>query len=186
MSENTVSLKLPPFWASEPQIWFAQGEAQFALLKIFADDTKDLYVFSALDQAITSRLNDSISNPQEDDKYDTLRARLVETFNLIELEWAALLLHFQPLGNTKSSTLTNEMLALLSDNPSCFLFLQLFLGGLPEDMCTQLTDANINDCRQLAWRADRIWAARQMIRYATTCRQSQPLPLSPFCLKPQK
>ena len=63
MPENTVSLKLPPFWAAEPQIWFAQAKAQFALRKIVAHDTKYFKVFSAVDKVTASRLKDFINNP---------------------------------------------------------------------------------------------------------------------------
>ena len=171
MSENAVSLKLSPFWAAEPQIWFAQAEAQFALRKIVAGETKYFYVLSSLDQATASRLKDFISNPPEADKYEALRARLVETFDLSEPERASLLLHFRPLGDT----LMDEMLALLDDHPPCFLFQQLFLERLPEDMHAQLIDANIDDYRQLARRADRVWAARQMQNY-TNSVQTEPTP----------
>ena len=150
MSENAVSLKLPPFWAAEPQVWFAQAEAQFTLLKIVADDTKYFYVLSALDQATASWLKDFISNPPEEDKYEALRARLVETFDLSEPERAPLLLHFRALGDTKPSTLMDEMLALLGNHPPCFLFRQLFRECLPEDMRAQLIDADIHDSWQLA------------------------------------
>ena len=51
-----------PFWAAEPQIWFAQAEAQFAVQKI-VDETKYFYVLSALDQATTSRLKDLSPTP---------------------------------------------------------------------------------------------------------------------------
>ena len=78
--ENAVSLKLPQFWAAEPQIWFAQAEAQFALRKIVSDDTKYYYILSALDQSTASRLKDFISNPPEEDKYDALKDRLLETW----------------------------------------------------------------------------------------------------------
>ena len=54
--ENAVPLKFPQFWAVEPQIWFAQAEAQFALRKIVSYDTKYYYIFSALDQTTASRL----------------------------------------------------------------------------------------------------------------------------------
>ena len=114
---------------------------------------------SALDQATASWLKDFISNPPEDDKYDTLRARLVETFNLSQPERASLLIHFWPLGDTRPSVLMDETLALLGSHRPCFLFRQLFLERMPEDMHTHLTDTDIDDHRQLARRADKTWAA---------------------------
>ena len=91
-------------------------------------------------------MKDFVSNPPKDDKYEALRARLVETFDLNDLELALLLLHFRPLGDTKPSCLMDEMLALRGDHPPCFLFRQLFLEHLPEDMHAQLIDTNIDDC----------------------------------------
>ena len=175
--ENAVSLKLPPFWAAEPQIWFAQTEAQFALRGIVSDDTRYYYTLSALDQSTASRLKDFISNPPVEDKYDALKHRLLETFDLSELERASLLLHFRPLGDTKPSALMDEMLALLGDHPPCFLFRQLFLERLPEDMRAQLVDEDIRDHRRLARKADKIWASRQMRGFANNV-QTQPTPSS--------
>ena len=126
MSENVIALKLPAFWAAEPQIWFAQAEAQFALRKIVADDTKYLYMLSALDQATTSWLKDFIGNPLEEGKYEALRARLMETFYFSEPEQALLLLHFRALIDSKPSAHMDKMLAVLGGHPPCFLFRQLF------------------------------------------------------------
>ena len=61
--EHAVSLKLPTFWSSQPEVWFAQAEAQFNLRKITADDTKYYYVLAALDQPTATRLLDLISPP---------------------------------------------------------------------------------------------------------------------------
>ena len=76
----------------------------------------------------------------------------------------------------------DEILALRGDHPPCFLFLQLFLECLQEDMHTQVINSDIDDCQQLAWRADRIWATGQMRSYANNMRsyannmQTQPAP----------
>jgi len=37
---NRVAIKIPPFWADEPELWFAQLEGQFALGGITQDATK--------------------------------------------------------------------------------------------------------------------------------------------------
>ena len=65
MAVETVSLKLPTFWTSQPEVWFTQAEAQFRLRKITADETKYFYVVAALDQPTATRLLDLISRPPE-------------------------------------------------------------------------------------------------------------------------
>ena len=54
---------------------------------------------------VSLKLLDFIGNPPEKDKYEALRARLAETFDLSEPEWASLLLHFQLPGDIKLSAL---------------------------------------------------------------------------------
>ena len=160
--EHAVALKLPTFWTAQPDVWFAQAEAQFNLRGITADDTKYYYVVAALDQDTATRVLDLISQPPDDNKYSTLKGRLIDTFGLNKRERASRLLHFRPLGDSKPSALMDEMLALLGDHPPRLLFEQLFLERLPEDIRIQLVDAKIKDHRQLAKRADHLWSSRDM------------------------
>ena len=141
--EHAVSLKLPTFWTSQPEVWFAQAEAQRELRKVTVDATKYFYVLAALDQQTATRFIDLISRPPATDKYKTLKDRLLETFGLSKRERAARLLHFRPLGASKPSALMDEMLALLGDHTPCLLFEQLFLERLPVDIQIQLVDGKL-------------------------------------------
>ena len=60
------------------------------------------------------------------------------TFDLSERERASHLLCFCPLGDTKPSMLMDEMLAFFGGHTPCFLFEQLFLERLPEDLRAHL------------------------------------------------
>ncbi len=169
---DSVSLKLPTFWTSQPEVWFAQTEAQFNLRGIVADATKYYYVIAALDQETASRLIDLIGQPPDNNKYTTLKDRLIDTFGLSKRERAARLLHFRQLGDSKPSALMDEMLALLGDHPPCLLFEQLFLERLPEDIRTHLVDVKFDNCREMAKRADALWSSRDALEpYANTIQQ---------------
>ena len=160
--EHAVSIKLPTFWVSQPEVWFVQAEAQFHLRKITSDETMYYYVLAALDQATAARFMDLISQPPTNNKYQALKTRLLDTFGLSAQERATRLLHFRTLGDSKPSALMDEMLALLGDHPPCFLFLfeQLFLERLPEDVQVHLAGAQFTDYRQLAKKADAYWVSR--------------------------
>ena len=171
-----MALKLPTFWSSQPRVWFAQAEAQFEIRRITADETKYYHILAALDQGTATRLLDLISAPPRENKYQTLKDRLVATFGLSQRERAGRLLHTRPLGDSKPSVLMDEMLALLGDHPPCLLFEQLFLERLPEDIRVQLVDAKIEDHRELARRADALWAAKGMSPTASVILKKKPPP----------
>lgn len=160
-TENAVSLKLPQFWSSQPNIWFAQAEAQFHLRKVTDDTTKYYYVVSALDQDTALRLSDVLAAPPPGGKYNALKARLLSTFGLDRRERAARLLRMSGLGDRKPSELMDEMLGLLDGHPPCFLFEQIFLEQLPTDIQLQLLKEDFSDPRKVAILADSLCLAKR-------------------------
>lgn len=170
---QAVSLKLPTFWTEQPQVWFVQAEAQFAVRNITADDTKYHYVVAALNQDTAKRVIDLLSDPPAAGKYNTLKNRLNETYGLSEFERGSRLLHLPDLGDDKPSTLMDNMLALLGSHPPCFLFRALFLERLPEEIRGVLVHSKVEDCRELAKAADTLWEARTTSTSAVR-RSSQP------------
>ena len=161
--EHAVSIKLPTFWVSQPDVWFVQAEAQFNLRKITWDESQTMYyyyVLAALDQTTAARFMDLISQPPTNGKYKALKTRLLNTFGLSAQERAPRLLHFRTLGDSKPSTLMDQMLALLGDHPPCFLFEQVFLERLLEDVQVHLAGDQFMDHRQLAKKANAYWVSR--------------------------
>ena len=174
MSVDFVTVKLPTFWAAQPKVWFAQAEAQFKLRKITSDETMYFHVVAALDQETATRLIDLINRPPESDKYKTIKEWLTDTFDLSERERASRLLHFRPLGDTKPSMLMDEMLALLGGHTPCFLFEQLFLERLPEDLRAHLVGTKWDDPCQLVRQADALWSCREALPVNAVHRTSRP------------
>ena len=77
---NAVAIKLPTFWAQQPEVWFLQAEAQFHIRKIKDYTTKYYHVVAALDQETSGRVLDTLSAPPANNKYTNLKQRLLTTF----------------------------------------------------------------------------------------------------------
>lgn len=71
------TVRLPPFWKDNPALWFAQVEAAFAIHRITDDESKFRYVVLHADQFVLPFMADLITNPPEQDKYQTLKERML-------------------------------------------------------------------------------------------------------------
>ena len=164
MANNAVAIKLPAFWSEQPHIWFTQAEAQFAIRNISSDETKYYHVVAALDQTTAKRVVSVLENPPDDNKYGTLKDTLINTYGLSENERASQLLHLPGLGDAKPSELMDSMLALLGKHTPCFLFRQLFVEQMPDDIRSHLARIDDGNYRTLAREADKLWNSRSFKR----------------------
>jgi hypothetical protein len=58
---SRVAVRLPSFYAEEPEEWFASAEAQFTLAGITEQNTK-FYVFSQLDHRYVREMRDIVTS----------------------------------------------------------------------------------------------------------------------------
>ena len=170
VSVQAATLKLPPFWTTDPEIWFEQIEAFFDTNnpKITTDATKYKHVVQALDAATAKEVRHILVKPEADKTYKELKTALIKVFGKSRAEQDQELLSITHLGDRKPSALLRQMQALNADPDT--LLRALFLRTLPADMRGMLANATTAKLEDLADQADNIMDAM-----ATS---SQPLGIS--------
>jgi hypothetical protein len=118
---SRVAVRLPPFWAERPAVWFAQAEAQFFLAGISSERTKFFHVISQLEQRHATEMEDIITSPPERDPYTTLRAELVKRLSPSTEQRMHQLLTLEEMGNRRPSQFLRHLRRLAPDLPDGFL-----------------------------------------------------------------
>jgi len=75
---SAISLKIPTFWPADPDLWFAQVEAQFSTCGITTERTKYNYIVSALPPDAAIIVWDLILSPPADSPYTILKTALIQ------------------------------------------------------------------------------------------------------------
>ncbi len=81
---NTVAIKMLPFWPSDPELWFAQVNAQFMVKNITLQDTKFAHVVAVLSPETATEVRDLILNPPATNPFDVLKDTLNERVSLLK------------------------------------------------------------------------------------------------------
>ena len=77
-----VALKLPVFYPDAAEVWFAQGDAQFAIRTITVSKTKLYHAVACLSQDVAAQILDLIHAPPAGNPYEVLKDGLTTLFSL--------------------------------------------------------------------------------------------------------
>lgn len=153
---NSVRIRVPPFWKNDPQLWFLQLEAQFALCNIVADLTKFNTVVGNVEAAFLDPVKDIIRTPPANNKYETIKTRLTTKFKESDNSKIKTLLTELTLGDLKPSDLLHKMQDLSCGKVGDDLLKILWLQRLPANIQSVLACSD-DPLQNLSTMADKIF-----------------------------
>jgi hypothetical protein len=152
---SSVSVKIPPFWPKDPDMWFRTIEASFSIAKITQDETKYSYVISNLDQTYLSSVRDLVMNPPNAGKYEALKQKLIAENTESDTQRLTRLFKHIDLGDKKPSIMLREMKILAGNSVIGTALENLFYQRLP-DTVIAILKASPGDIETKAALADKI------------------------------
>lgn len=169
-----VSFKVPPFWRSNPGLWFAQIEAQFVTSHITTDAARYNTVVASIESAVLAQVSDIILGPVEGQSYESLKKRLVSVFADTEQQRMRKLLSEITLDDKKPSQLLREMRELAGTAVPDDLLQTLWVQRL-SPTTSAILSANSGNLAELANLADKIAEVTQSTKIeAVSATPEQP------------
>lgn len=149
--------KIPPFFRSDPAIWFIQVEASLRNAQISVESTKADFVLAAVDAEVVGCVKDIIlTRPVPADVYQRIKARIIATFASSSEGNLRKLLKGQVLTDGKPSLLLSRLRNLNDGQCDDVVLKSIFLEQLPSGHRAILVAAGAMGLDRLAEIADTI------------------------------
>lgn len=160
--DATVSVKLPPFWPADPELWFLQVEAQFSTRNITADNTKYNHLVASLTPEAAAEVRDLLLAPPDSDKYTGLMEAIIKRTTSSAEERITKVLTEEELDGRKPSQLLRRMQQLVSNNKALVpdgLLKQVWMSRLPATVQAILATSESLAIDGMAELADKVMEA---------------------------
>lgn len=154
----SIKPKLAPFWLDRPAGWFAHVEAQFALARITADETKYNYVVSHIDSRLSRDVEDLVTNPPpKGQRYEWIKEQMIKRFSASEAQRVRQLISGEELGDRKPTQFLRHLRSLSGKClPDERILRELWLQRLPRNVQEILTAQSELPLDKVAEIADKI------------------------------
>lgn len=172
-----VGVKVPPFWADEPELWFAQLEGQFTLSNITQDATRYFYVLAHLDPCYATHVKDVIRSPPSDGKYLKLKEELIKRLSESNEKKLKQLFMHEEMGDRRPSQFLRHLRDLAGPSVADDILRTLWTGRLPTALQTVValqSKLPLDDIAELADRVHEIAAPTPFHNVASTSSPALP------------
>lgn len=104
MELNRIALKIPPFYPSDPEMWFNMVERSFEASGVTLEATKFSHILGALDPIHAKEIRDIVFKPPTTDPYTFLRAELIKILSTTQEQKTRRLLEHEETGGDHKPT----------------------------------------------------------------------------------
>lgn len=156
---TAIESKIPPFWPTNPEGWFAVAESFFDVGKI-SKKARYFHILSVLPQQVLEKVMDILTTASED-SYGDLKAAIISRLSLSEEERVNKLLFGCQMGDLKPSEFFRHLTGLAgkADMVNTKLVFRLWLSRLPKAIEVALIPLMDRDQKDIFDIADKIHAA---------------------------
>ncbi|XP_025835993.1 uncharacterized protein LOC112906301 [Agrilus planipennis] len=150
-SIDRVSVKVPAFIPSDPELWFSVLESSFNAAGIVQDNTKFWYALSGLDQKYALEVRDIIVKPRSERTYQLLKRELIKRMGASQEQNTRRLLENEPLADRRPTEFPEEVLQTLwlTRLPKHIQALLAAHKGLPLEKRAEIADTIIEAYGQI-------------------------------------
>ena len=156
-SVRSVSIKLPPFSETNPELWFSKAESQFKVKGITSDTTKFHHLYALMTEKAANEIEAVLLNPPKTGKVEAMRTKLVRKFGRSQHDKNTELLNTRTLGDLKPSEMWSKFQRLNKDpSNATSSFVRSYLVNMyPPEVRGALANMKFEDNDEMVEAADR-------------------------------
>lgn len=174
LSAISLAAKIPEFWQDQPRLWFLQVEAILAQQKA-GDQSNYNMVIAKLGKQAIQQVADILEKPPAENKYETLKTRLLSVYEETEAKRLQQLMSDMELGDQRPSQLMRRMRDLARDKIPDDTLIYFWQGHLPPSVRAVVASADSKNLESLASIADKVmetFRPSEVAAIQSTSRQS--------------